>query len=67
MARGEVEKSPLEARNDLAQELRNQNTNGKTSLKFDKGLKKILKKTTTIDSGKPKSSLEEESTKIETN
>ena len=36
----------------LAQELENQNIDGKTSLKFDKELKEILKKTTTIDSGK---------------
>lgn len=50
--KGEGEEKPFEAKNDLAQGLENQNTEGKTSLIFDKGLKEILKKTITIDSKK---------------
>ena len=64
---GEGRERPVEAYNNLAQEFGNKNTDEKTSLKFDKELKEILKKTTTIDSEKPESLLEEESTKIKTN
>lgn len=45
--------------------MRNQNTDGKTFLKFDEGLKEILRKTRTIDSRKPKNSLEKKSTEVE--
>ena len=65
--RGEGRKKSTETHNDLAQELGNQNTDRKTSLKFNKELKKIFKKKTVIDTKKPKNSPRKESTEIEIN